>query len=279
MTLILSCETNDAVYQIADRRLTAFGSPDQIVDDQTNKIVIFDARVSFGYTGRSEICGQRTDEWLADVLQPYAGKRKLGLAVEAIRLRATHEFQKIRALDKFKFHAFQSVGWIEHSDAWRPGVITIHNGWDDAKHKWAEKPLDEFRGTIRVSRHGNFGIRLTAIGLPLHAAERAAVVRLLRSCAHRQRGSRAIRHAMFIAMRWLMQRHPDVIGGGMMFACIPRVAAEAAQKSGTFSMSTGGPSDEQSTFECFLSDGTPQGVGPIMVLGGASFRGIRFGRQ
>lgn len=59
MTLILDCIARDAVFQVSDRRLTdAYGGT--VVDDQSNKAVVVDGRVVFGYTGLATIDGQRT---------------------------------------------------------------------------------------------------------------------------------------------------------------------------------------------------------------------------
>ena len=54
MTLILDCIARDAVFQVSDRRLTgAYGGT--AVDDQSNKAVVVDGRIVFGYTGLASL--------------------------------------------------------------------------------------------------------------------------------------------------------------------------------------------------------------------------------
>ena len=64
MTLILTCLTDDCVYQVSDRRLTSFDPPRAPIDDEANKALIVGGRVAFGYTGISKVNGEKTDHWL-----------------------------------------------------------------------------------------------------------------------------------------------------------------------------------------------------------------------
>jgi hypothetical protein len=72
VTLILSCLTPKYIVQVSDRRLTdpRTGST---VDDAANKAIIFHSAAAIGYTGISEIHGQRTDEWIVDQLYGLPG--------------------------------------------------------------------------------------------------------------------------------------------------------------------------------------------------------------
>ena len=51
VTLILSCLTDDAVYQVSDRRLTSFSAPHAPIDEDTNKALLVDGRLAFGTPG------------------------------------------------------------------------------------------------------------------------------------------------------------------------------------------------------------------------------------
>jgi len=48
----VSCATNEAVFQISDRRLTEFGDPTRARPEEANKAVFWGGRVYFAYTGR-----------------------------------------------------------------------------------------------------------------------------------------------------------------------------------------------------------------------------------
>lgn len=59
MTLILSVLTQENVVQVSDRRLTWISGPKkgEVADDSSNKIVLFEQRMAFGYTGLTEVDG------------------------------------------------------------------------------------------------------------------------------------------------------------------------------------------------------------------------------
>jgi hypothetical protein len=75
VTYILSCITDDVVYQVSDRRFTSFEPPYDIVED-SNKAVLYENRMVFAYSGISHVGTVRTDEWLAKVLsaRPPGGR-------------------------------------------------------------------------------------------------------------------------------------------------------------------------------------------------------------
>src|SRR4051812_26726217 len=111
MTLVLSCLTDDVVYQVSDRRLTTFEVPRRIMDDNSNKAVFVGGRVAFGYTGISHIENQRADTWLLGVVRTQ-DTNNMSATAEAIREAATRAFRRMPVASRYKRHAFQGVGWF-----------------------------------------------------------------------------------------------------------------------------------------------------------------------
>jgi hypothetical protein len=78
MTFIISAATKNAVFQIADTRLTA---PDgSLSDDQAVKTVIvhcYDAKLAISYSGIASINRKRTDQWIEDKLIKFEAWNKV----------------------------------------------------------------------------------------------------------------------------------------------------------------------------------------------------------
>src|SRR5687768_9667498 len=131
MTFILSCATKDAVYQVSDRRLTWLGgsAPGSVKDDESNKAVLIDGRMAFGYTGLAEVQGLRTDYWLAKLFGnvPTAD---LAAVAERIRSQATEAFSNMKVSNpRWLRHAFVGIGWGTYRSETElvPILVTISN--------------------------------------------------------------------------------------------------------------------------------------------------------
>lgn len=148
MTFILSCATHDAVYQISDRRLTWLGGRDAgaVKDDESNKAVLIDGRMAFGYTGIAEVEGARTGYWLAKLFGNVP-TRDLAAVAEHLRTEATSAFARTRVSNaQWLRHAFVGVGWGSYrgEKSLEPLLVAITNALNVAG-EWDDVPSPEFR--------------------------------------------------------------------------------------------------------------------------------------
>ena len=146
MTLILSCLTPSAVYQVSDRRITNLLPPGDVMDDEQNKAVMIGSRFAFAYNGLSEIAGECSDTWLARVISE-SDTNDMAAVVNHIRTSANDAFQRITGPKKNRRHAFHGVGWLRlkgESDL-SPASLTIHNAIDPLTWMWLPEAKDEFQ--------------------------------------------------------------------------------------------------------------------------------------
>lgn len=281
MTLILSCLTEDCIYQVSDRRLTSFDPPRTPINDETNKALLVNGRVVFGYTGISKVAGENTDLWLTRVA---ASSNSMDMTVIArcIQDQATKDFNRMTFASRFKRHAFQGAGWFRNKEGpgLVPGIITIENAFDPASGDWLPyaRPRFEMKTVSPILHRAQ--LYLTSVGLRLTTEERSAVYRLLRKCVHRRvRKQEATLYSMIYSMRWLHRRYEpnSLIGPNLMAISIPRVAAERVIQTGKFIAIAGGPASETCTFLDVNISGRVHVVGPHVVFGGSALTGFQAG--
>ncbi len=145
MTLVLTAACRDQVFLVADRRLTQYPSG-RPLDDNRNKVTVFDNRLAFGYSGLADIAGQHTDLWLAEQLAGIDGP-----LLETLADRATNAWNSLlRGLPaSVRRHAFVMVGW-GRNEARQPVAVvaTISNALGD-NGSW----LAEAAPTFSVKRY------------------------------------------------------------------------------------------------------------------------------
>jgi hypothetical protein len=236
VTLVLSCLTEDCVYQVSDRRLTSFDPPRASIEDESNKAVLVNGRVIFGYTGISRVTGNKTDSWLARVAAS-ANSTDMAVVARSIRDEATKDFKRMTFASRYKRHAFQGAGWFSNPDGpgLRPGIITIENALDPDTGDWLRYARPIFALKTEFPKLRRAQLYLTAVGLRPADHERGAVYQLVRKCVHRrERRQEAVLHAMILSMRWLHQRYEpnSPIGPNLMAVSLPRVAAERLAQTG-----------------------------------------------
>lgn len=281
MTLILTCLTNDVIYQISDRRLTSFSPPRAPIDEESNKAVFVNGRVVFGYTGISQVNGQRTDDWLAHAVASAASQDMAEVA-NAIKDEASSAFRRMSFASRFKRHAFQGAGWFTNPDGpgLRPGVLTIHNALDSETREWLPYAEGEFRLISEFHKLKQNQFVLTSVGLRPTAVERSAVYQLIRKCVHRRRGRQnGILYALIVSMRWLSERYEpnSPIGRNLMVVSLPKVAAEQYAQTGQFMALASAPDPNMVTFLDIPEHGRPVNYGPHFVIGGAIVSGFQCG--
>lgn len=277
MTLILSCITDDAVFQVSDRRLTSFNCPGEVVHEETNKAVLVSGHVAFGYTGTSHVGNTRTDDWLAGVIATAQGRQSRVIDQDIAR-EATTAFRALPWEAKYKRHAFQGVGWFVTPDrnAVRAGVITIHNALDEKGQDWVEEARAAFDVTAAFGTPKRNQFFITAVGAAFHAEDRYAVHDFLRKCVHRRvNRNEAVLQGLVIAVRWLSHRDPaGTVGRNLMALCIPKRSAEEALRTGNVLAVAAPPQTGRLTFLDLPEHGRACSYGPHVVHGGVVVRGF-----
>lgn len=269
MTLVLACLTPYAVYQVSDRRLVDAQSRDIVIDDERNKAVVVESRVSFGYTGLAEIKGERTDVWLAKTIGD-GSSADMAKVANRIRDRATEAFKSWRISKELKRHAFQGVGWLRlrgESDS-TPGIITIHNALEPSTGNWLTQSLDEFQVTCQFPSAMPGGCIVNSVGVVPSLEEKSAVVRLVRKAVKRERTApTAVLRALVESMTWLSGRH-RAIGRGMIVVRLTKSGSDTAAQSGQHTMVAGAADAQVPTFFYVSATGSHTYFGPHFVAGG-----------
>lgn len=156
MSLILTCLTNDYVFQAADRRLT---KPDgTFSDDDTNKAVFWCGRAAVAYTGPAKIEGERTPDWIGKCMAEVTVPR-IEPAMKYVAERADKYFRKNK--DKIKKFAVVAAGWAKVPDELRPYIYVASNFMTDA-WAWKDSPSDRmslnFKVMPKASTHMVFAV-------------------------------------------------------------------------------------------------------------------------
>jgi hypothetical protein len=275
MTLILTCLTARNVYQVSDHRLTRISNPEEIMDDERNKAV-FVGWGSFGYTGLAEIGKERTDNWLARVISE-GPTNNMAQVAERIRSAASAAFRSLPR--KYRHHAFQGAGWfrLQGEEQLSPGIMMIHNGVDEQTGGWLVEPLEEFRTATQFPSSLPGGCILNSVGVVASAAEKDAVVRLLRKCVkHRSSTPATVHKALIISMRWLSSRHPT-IGNSLLAVSLPKHSVEEWQRTGLTTLIAALPNNSTATFTYVSPQGSLTWFGPHIASEGVVLTGVQAG--
>jgi hypothetical protein len=279
MTLILACLTARNVYQVSDRRLTSLSNPETIIDDERNKAV-FIGRISFGYTGLSEIGRERTDDWLARVISK-GPTNDMAQVAERIRNEATAAFQQLPKTlpQKFRHQAFQGVGWfrLKGQHGLSPGIVTVHNCIDEKTDSWLVNPLEQFRTATLFPSSLPGGCMFNSVGVVPTAGEREAIVRRVRKCVkHRNSTPATVLKAMIKCMRWLSGRHSR-IGKSLLAVSVPLHSVEEMERTRRFTLFAAPPNDSTATFTYVSPRGSQTWYGPHLVGEGTVLTGVQVG--
>lgn len=258
--------------------MTSFKPPRAPVDDESNKAIFVNGTVAFGYTGISEVNGERTDLWLARVaaLEPTTN---MGAISRRIRDEATAAFARMQLASRYKRHAFEGAGWFTYPDRpeLRPGIVTIQNALTADTQEWLPYARPTFELSYRFPQLRRAQFHLTSVGLTPSPAERVAIARLIRKCVHRQtRRQATLMHALVHSMRWLHNRYQpnSPIGPNLMFVSLPKAAAQQVKSTGEFMALAGQPVAHTATFLDVNASGRVNSFGPHVVFGGLSITDV-----
>ena len=278
VTLILTCLTDDCVYQVSDRRLTSFDPPRAPIDDESNKATFVNGRAIFGYTGISKINGENTDLWLTRIAASTSSS-DMGVIARTIRDEATSAFRRMNFASRYKRHAFQGAGWFSSPDdhGLRPGTVTVHNAIESGTIKWLPYARPSFELSVDLPRIGRAQFYLYSVGLTLGQSEMSAIYRLVRKCVHRrQRRQESTLWALILSVRWLHDRYEpnSPIGPNVVAVSLPRVAAERVAETGEFLAVSSGPAATHATFLDVNASGRIETFGPNVAHAGSMMSGF-----
>ena len=276
MTLILNCVTPDIVLQASDRRLTWLRGPNKgtVADDESNKAILIDGRVAFGYTGLAEVNSERTDRWLLRTVAD-GPTRNMAAVLNRIRDRASEAFDQIHASRADKRHAFLGAGWISEKGALVPASLIVTNAIRDGE--WLERAEPEFWNSFEIHLEFRSGVVLRGAGQDISQEDQRLVYRFLGRLAKRGAPLGAYTQGLIVAMRWLAKRYPK-IGPGLLVQSIPRAAVERIARTGAMMALLGPAMEEHPTFLSVPSSGeSAELYGPHIILGGRAAMDIRAG--
>lgn len=270
VTLIISVASPDAVLQASDRRfvwLRPSGAA-QRRDDEANKALFYAGRMAFAFTGLAEMGPrrQRTDEWMADVLNPVSGQAE---ALEALSAAATERFQHrlIKQLPpSMRTHEFVGVGWARFPpdhNRFEPYLAMVSNSRSDTGEP--VEPQDRFTWRVLRTNHEHPVIASTA-GQRLDDEALETLQSGLDGYARGALTVLGLSEALIDSVRGMADRNP-LIGHGLMLNCLPRAAVEDPPTKGV--MLASAPANDVPTF-LSVPPGEANGVlvGPIFVAGG-----------
>jgi hypothetical protein len=223
MTLILSLATPEFVVQVADRKLINQKTR-QTKDTNTNKMVLFCNRATFGYTGLAQISDVSTDEWLWQTISEMK-EESLSATLDHVADRATEVFRGIRYPAAWKKLAFVGVGWTR-SDVDAPfyPIICRVSNFHDAQVAGLAEARPQFTVRFSVFRPPGSPWGWLETGASLTKAETVWLDRQLKRCAAKVTGPRPVVVLFAHLIRSVAARNTDV-GKNLLAAVIAKGAA------------------------------------------------------
>lgn len=229
MTLIIPFISDDFAMLVSDRRFVLPNG--RSVDEDGNKVVVFNRHYCFGYTGLATLNGYPTDMWLADVLASV-GAKPLPEALKLLRERATEQFLALDVEPQQKRHAFVGVGWsrLMPMNILRPAIFRVSN-----YHTPDGRSLPEAEDIFRV--HLNLlGPRCPfmwgAIGQQIEQSLAVTATRLFRRVGRSRISANIVWRVVSSVMSYTA-RHNVAVGRGLLGICIPLASVRPSR---TFQM-------------------------------------------
>jgi hypothetical protein len=281
VTYILSCVTEDVVYQVSDRRFTSFEPPHGIVEE-SNKAVLYENRMVFGYSGISHVGAARTDEWLAGVVSAQPTGDLQGFLL-AIAQQATAAFRQMLMPNEKKRHAFSVVGWIPMNDGdknfgERPFMAAIHNALGEGG-QWKAEADEQFTASITAfPRPLKRGCRVTGIGANIpKTLERANRDCVRNACGRRPSSPADVLRTLAVAVRRIseVQGKDATVGKKLNGVSLPRKAIEVSTQQGQILVPfVGAPTPEHASCCYFDNKEALTLYAPIFVVRGGVMTNI-----
>lgn len=239
MTLILSCATREYVVQVADRRLTW---PDGRQKDNATKVVFYNGRIAFGYTGRAyvgsrEKLEETTAWWLTDVLTA-SSQRPLKDTLEYLQEQATEKFRRLRCPTDNKCLTVVGIGWgTLHSE---PSLIPLLCMVTNCQNAQGEvfSPRDTFQIFCRFLRNDDpHQFLFWPAGRSLPEADHRRLRQEIERRARRPRpvSPLTLTHLLALGVR-RVAAHDKAVGHSLLAVSIPRQAVMSFRQTGIFQM-------------------------------------------
>jgi HPt (histidine-containing phosphotransfer) domain-containing protein len=227
-------------------------------DDERNKSVVYDGRLSWAFTGLAQIGKEPSEKWLADQLFKINRKNQsLCQIAETLSNRATLTFRGIRLDSFFKRHAFVAIGWWpkDNSDIFESVIVLISNATDE-NNCWRATANDFFSAKI-IKPTNKLTIIHSGQNIPnsrLHRLHRTFQASIKKGALHAA-GELLVREVQVISQT------NSMVGNTVMLTSLPK---SALQKTGDFSFINSKPSNNIATYWYYSSSEVVQ-KSPIVV--------------
>jgi len=187
MTLIIAAVSHQFGFLAADRRVML--STGQLHDDHQNKIVVFESRLCFAYTGLAQVGQQNTDLWLAKTLS-QCGSSTASAAIEHLRESASRAFAPAFRTTMYR-HAFVGAGWtlLSSQREYLPLLCWVSNFHDENAREIAT-PSREFSIGYRVLAP-SADSSLESFGQRIPTGDKSKIYRRFRGADRRRTGPEA----------------------------------------------------------------------------------------
>ena len=228
MTLILSCLTSKYAIQVSDRRLMQ--SDGVIRDEHSNKAILVNGNIVFGYTGLASMDNGKTknDEWFSNILsEAHKAHPNVSLTTTAeyIAKRATNLVCRIKTTSELKRLAFVGIGWGKSpgKDDLFPIYMTISN-MHDKNGKLLAQAQPEFSVSV-FTPPDDMPVMLVSDGQLLNKKIRNRVLRILKKCVDKGVGPKTISRILVATARKVASANPKV-GRNLLVNFIPKAAVQ-----------------------------------------------------
>lgn len=214
MTLIVSVTSPRFAMQVSDRNLTNKGG---VVSRVENKAVLFGNRMSFAFTGTSEMAGVPTATWLASFLVTQDPHNILSV-LEHLRTHAADDIACGARL------GIVGVGWaVIPPQTELRAVVTLVSNFHDQFEQQLSAPRDEFVGRYQVAGKYEWGV--IATGLELSNRDLWRLRRQFRHCVNRKLLPLSVSRIVAAFIRSVADDNFSV-GHDLMVSMIPRTAID-----------------------------------------------------
>lgn len=223
MTLILSCLTSKYAIQVSDRRLTLTNG--EIYDEQSNKAILVNGHMIFGYTGLAYIDnGIRSDEWfLNSLVESYKNNPKSSLTstAEFIAQKASKTMSRLKISPENKRLAWVGIGWAKLTGTTQllPTYLCISNMHDD-RGKPLKQACSKF-SVLPFTPLDDTPVMLIPNGQSIQHDLASRLKRLLRKCVERDLNPTTLARVLVGAVRKVASNNVYV-GKNLLVSAIPK---------------------------------------------------------
>jgi len=228
MTMILTCLTKNYIVQASDRRLTiTSGRKVKVVEDHSNKALIYNNNFAFAYTGLAKLPTISAIDWAAQRLSEKENMQDavlhLGNCSSNLMRSSTICQVYSRCPASAKRLAFIGSGFanIEENGVWsrKPLCIIISN-FSGEQRSWINQPRDTFKVEFYVlAEQDTFDLFVTGQPLPENGKEQ--LIRTLKRCVQENVKPEAIGRLLTREIQ-RTARTNQTVGKNIMCTMVPK---------------------------------------------------------